>query len=133
MKAAIVMAMAVSLAVSTAMAAEATKPAPMGDKGMSMQQMDKCEAMRADAKAGAKDAKDGNAMACSKDGMSDDHMKQMHEHMQQMHGDGDMMGKDGMGGMKQDGKSADARPKVTPKAADSAPADDANHEAHHPE
>lgn len=136
MKAAMLIALVAAVSVTTAYAAEPAKQAPMGDKGMSMQMMDKCEGMKIDGKAGAKDMKganDGKAMNCPKDGMSDEHMKQMHEHMQEMHGDAGMMGKEGMGGMPAGAANEGAAPSAATKPAAAAPADAVDHAAHHPQ
>lgn len=155
MKTATVIAFIAAMSVTGAYAAEAAKPAAlgdqpaaMGDKTMPMQKMDGCKGMKsADQMKG--DSKDAQGMAACKDGMSAEHTQKMHEHMKDMHG-----GMDGMGGMpKGEAATTDARPKATartddkavlpacdgkdskgmPCAAKAAPVDDVDHAAHHPQ
>ena len=83
--------------------------------------------------AGKPGGDQGKGMGCPKEGMSDEHMKQMHDHMKDMHGDGGMMGKGGMGAMPADAAGpAKAAPGKKDKSAAAAPADAVDHSAHHP-
>lgn len=140
MKVATMIALVAALSMSSADAAE---PATMGGKDMSMHKVDKtgkegkaqkCEGMKAAGKSAQPGAGQGKGMDCPKDGMSDEHMKQMHDHMQQMHGDGGMMGKGDAGGMPMNAaaKSPAAKDAALAKPSAAAPADAVDHSAHHP-